>query len=69
MMGGDVTVASEAGKDRSLQIVYRSNSKNRPSSESGQPQSGPYAINAPSLAAGGKAYIVARPWFIAFQVV
>ena|SRR5262249_8369350 len=24
-----------------------------------------YAMNAPSLAAGGKAYIVARPWFIA----
>ena len=37
MMGGDVTVASEAGKGSVFQFVYRSNSKNRPSSESGQP--------------------------------
>jgi hypothetical protein len=36
MMGGDVTVASEAAKG-SLRCAYRSDSKNRQPSESGQP--------------------------------
>ena len=37
MMGGDVTVTSEPGKGSIFRCVYRSHSKNRQPSESGQP--------------------------------
>jgi hypothetical protein len=44
MMGGDVTVTSRQARVRSLQCVYRSHSKNRQPSESGQPAPSRYAI-------------------------
>jgi signal transduction histidine kinase len=44
MMGGDVTVASEAGKGSVLRCVYRSDSKNQRPSESGQPRPSQCAI-------------------------
>ena len=44
MMGGDVTVTSEPGKGSIFRCVYRSHSKNRQPSESGQPARSRYAI-------------------------